>query len=271
MLRLLVLLLVAAPPAWAASKVRITRAVTVYARPDFESAVAFSLRAGTLISVADKPVQGFKKIRAILGGKKRFGYIPVADLEFHKDMGKRGPWGVGGGLFYSRLAQGSKTFSTSDDVTYSTSEYVSQSYNVAAFFEFGGRDFWRLYGGMRTVEYESKAVLSVPTASDQQIEVGYRFIAVGGQKAWSVFTENFYAGAGLEFAKSISGNAKIGNQDLSSKVEAPDYVMGFAMAGAQYQFQDHWSAFAELRVGAAVNQSPTITVVEFVASAMYWP
>lgn len=98
----------AAPPAWAASKVRITRAVTVYARPDFESAVAFSLRAGTLISVADKPVQGFKKIRAILGGKKRFGYIPVADLEFHKDMGKRGPWGWGEACFIRAWRKGAR-------------------------------------------------------------------------------------------------------------------------------------------------------------------
>ncbi len=272
MLRILVVLLLAAPiQVWAASKVRITRPVTVYARPDFESAVAFSLRAGSLITVADKSNKGFKRIRATVGGKKRFGYIPVADLEFQKDLGKRGAWGMGAGLFYSRLSQDSKSFSTSDDVTYTTSEYVSQSFNMSAFFEIGGRDFWRFYGGLRSVEYDSRALVNLPGASAQAIEVGYRFIAVGGQKAWTIFSENFYAGVGLEFDKSISAKAKIGNQDLSSKVEAPDYVVAFAMAGGQYQFHDKWSAFAELRVGAAANQSPTITVLEMVGSIMYWP
>lgn len=271
MLRLLLVTLLWGPSAFAASQVRVTRPVTVYARPDLEASVAFSIRAGALITVADREVRGFRKIRIISRGKKRFGYILSADLEVQKDLGRRGPWGLGGGLFYSRLSQDSKSFSTSDQVTYTTSEYISQSFNFFAFYEFGGTNFWRLFGGLRSVEYESKATLNLPGSATQAIEVGYRFIAVGGQKAWTIFSPYFYAGGGLEFAKSISAKARIGNQDLSDKVEGPDYVTGFGMLGAQYQVRDRWSIFAELRVGAAANQSPTITVVELVSSVIYWP
>ncbi len=257
--------------AFAASKVRLSRPVTVYSKPDFESSVAFSLREGVLISVGNNSVRGFKKIRAEIRGKKRYGYIPLADLEVHKNLGTHGGWGAGGGFLYSRLSQASKSFSTSDEVAYTLSEYTSSSFNMAAFFQKGEKTFWRAYGGLRSVEFKAKAYVNVPGAATQDVEVGYRFIALGGQYGWTLFTDHTYFGGGGEFAKSISNKAKIGSQDLSNKTEAPDYFTAFGMAGAQYKFADHWTAFGELRVGVVGNQSPIITVLEVVSSVIYWP
>lgn len=233
--------------------------------------MAFSLKAGVQISVGDKAIKGFKKIRAELGGRKRVGYVLAADLETQSDLGKHGQWALGGAVFYSRLSQASRSFSTTDEVTYTTDEYVSSSFNVGVFGQYGVKNFWRGYGVLRSVEYNSKAALNVPGASAQQIEVGYRFLGAGLQKAWSLFGDTFYAGLGLEVAKSLSIKAKIGAQDLSDKSKAPDYAGGHVMGGGQYVISNHWSAFGELRLGAVLNQSPTIGVVEVVVSALYWP
>lgn len=261
----------AAPAAFAASTVRLSRAVTVYSKPDFESKVAFTLREGATISVGNATIKGFKKIRATVAGQNRLGYVPVGDFEFHKDLGTHGWWGAGGGFMYSRLSQASKSFSTSDDVAYTLDEYTSSTFNFLGMAQFGAKNFWRGYLAMRSVDFKSKATLNLNGAPQQDVSVAYKFISVGGQRGWGMFTDWSYIGAGVEFAKSLSNRAKLGTQDLSDKTKAPDYLYVFAMGGANYKISDHWSAFAELRLGAVGNQSPMVTVIEVVSSVIYWP
>ncbi len=251
--------------------IRLGRSLVVYKRPDFRSGVAFTVPSGSVIAVSRRDFRGFKKIRFRSGGKNRYGYVPSSDLTRSGPSSQVVRTHYGPLASYSILQQKTKTFSTSDQVTYKTGDYESRNFNYGILMQRGARHFWRLYLGHRTIEYTGKATLNVNGAPAQDVFIRYSMLNFGGQMAWSIYSDFWYAGLGFEVNKALSGKARLGGQDLTGYSDLPDYLGGHVMSGIQYSFSRQIKSMAEFRWGLVPNQDPSVTVMELVFSLMYSP
>jgi len=254
----------------AASTIKVQFPLSVYGKPDFESPVLFTVERGATVLVSDKPYGGFRKIKTTVLGKARLGFVPANDLSAQKLPPRNRLSAIGGGVAYSRLTQGSKTFTTADQVNYSISGYSGQTINPTFTYQKGQQSFWRVYGMYRLVNLNGTAKSDIAGVPQQDVKIEYTMIALGGQMAWGLFGKYWYGGFGAEIAKSTSGKVLFGNQDLSGDVENPDYMSGHGMSGLQLRMGDKYSMFVEARLGVVSNQDPVLTVVELVANFMYW-
>lgn len=267
---LLLVMLLQGSVAMAASTIKVQFPLSVYGKPDFESPVLFTVEAGAMVLVSDKAYGGWRKIKTKVLGKSRIGYVPANDLKAQKLPPRTRTKGVGGGIAYSRLTQGSKKFSTADQVSYNISGYSGSTINPLFTYQSGQDNFWRVYGMYRQVSLTGTATSDISGVPAQNIKIEYTMIALGGQMAWSLFGKYWYGGLGAEIAKSISGKVLFGNQDLSGDTDHPDYISGHGVSGLQMRFGESLSMFVEGRVGVVSNQEPVITVLEVAANLLYW-
>lgn len=199
------------------------------------------------------------------------GYATANDLARQSGPVHESLWGLGAGAVFANLTQGSKSFSTEDEVVYKIDGYSGQNTNPAITLQMGRRNFWRIYGMYRTVGLEGTATNNIAGSPAQKIQVEYKMAGVGLQAGWRLFADFFYAGLGVEADKTLSGTVKYGKQDISSQTEFPFYLIAQALAGIQLRASPQFSLVLEGRAGAAVNQSPTVNVMEVGVSTLYWP
>ncbi len=257
--------------AFAASQIQVRFPISVYYKADFESPISFTVEPGSIITVSDKNYGGFRKIKATVFGKAQMGYVAASDLNQQRAPPKKRNWGVGGGFAYTRLSQGAKSFSTADQVNYTISRYTGQTFNPAISFQYGQRHFWRVSGLYRSVVLDGTATTDIASVPKQDIHLEYTMLGLQAQAGWTLWADYWYAGAGIEAAKSMSGSVRMGTQDLTKDAENPDYLSGHGFSGLQFRVKDKYSLFAELRLGAVTNQAPIITVMEIALSVLYWP
>jgi hypothetical protein len=257
-----------APFAYGAKTVTVQGAISAYAKPDFDSPVIFTVAAGSSIVVADKFYGGFRKVKAVVDGRARVGYITAAELVAQHRPPKEKKWGGGGGFVFTRLSQGQKVFIAADRVSYTISNYQSTDLNPALTVQMGQKNFWRFNLGYKTVSLRGNSVSELGKKED--ISIDYKMAAFGLQGGWGLFSRTFYGGLGVEVDKAMSGKVKIGEHDLSGQTEYPDYIGGHLFAGAQIRFTRSLSAFFEGRMGTIFNQDPKLTVVEMAGSLLYW-
>lgn len=260
-----------APAVYGASAIQAQFPLPVYGKPDFESPILFTVEAGTTVLVSDRTYGAFRKIKAKLLGQSRTGFVPATDLKARKAPPRERIWGLGGGFTYSRLSQGSKSFSTVDQVNYKISGYSGQSVSPLLSVQGGFKNFWRAFCMYRRVNLSGDASSDIGGTSAQHVELEYTMLALGGQFAWGLWSDLWYAGLGAEFAKTTASKVMFGAQDLTKDADPPDYISVFGVTGLQLKAGDKFSMFGELRVGAVTNQSPSITVVEVSAQLLYWP
>lgn len=245
----------------------------VHVRPNLNSKILFLVAKGEEIKVW--LAQGnFHQVGVFRGGKWRRGYVSVG--EFARYAGPkpkiRGELGYGAGYVMSSLTQGSKSFTSKDQVQYTTSEYQGSTQFPLATVQFGFRNFWRFQGVLRKVAYEAAATPNVPGSSSRSVEITLSMFGFNAQHVWSWSKTPLFFGGGLEIAQTYANTFKLDGVaiDLGSENE-PLYLTPHLLVGAQWALHDHWSVSVEGRLNQAINQSPPVSGYDFGFSLIFWP
>lgn len=253
-----------------AEVIELPSGAVVYERPTPEARVLARLKSGSKVSIGGRNIGGFRKVRFKRSGRLVEGYVLSEALQTPDIDPPSLGWG--GGMMLSNLAQAGKSFSTQDQVTYTTSNYSSQAVFPALHLQWGlDTGFWRFSAFQRTVHFKTSAKTDVIGASDLPVIVEHKFFSASVQKAWPLFTK-FYYGVGLEFSKASSTKVTLSGRDLQTSDEDMPVYMGVqALSGFQSLIMGRFSFFAEAHILAIANQSPMIFGYEAVAGLLYWP
>jgi hypothetical protein len=243
----------------------------IFAKPSSSSRVLYYTNEGEELGVRSK-TGDFTKIQVKRSGKWRAGYIYTRDLLSQKPAATTSGLGVGGGVMYSYLQQGSKSFETEDQVQYQTSDFTSTALSFDFALQYGRRDFWRLIGAYRRTDYSTTARTNV-SATSNDVRVQHSMVSVAGQKVWNFGkSDALYFGAGAEFARALSATVKVGNSNVpTSDEDLPTYMGVQGILGLQFKMGSSLSCFAEFRPLLYLNQSPMVMGAELVVNALYWP
>ncbi|MGE4130041.1 MAG: hypothetical protein AB7F86_00300 [Bdellovibrionales bacterium] len=256
----------------ASAKIFVTKGdLTVYSEPKRTSTTLFQLIPGQRISIGKKRYGKFRKIKVRLNGVVRSGFVSLEDITSPTPSKPPKPkkWAGGVGMAYSRLSQGSKSFTTDDQVNYDISEISGQNTNPYGLLQLGYGGFWRFYMGLRNVELKGTAKINVTGSSSQDVLINYKMLQMGVQVAWDLWSERLYAGAGFEVSKSLSGSVKMGSRNLSD-AELPTYLGLMGIVGAHLLVADPWALVVEGHAGIISNQTPSLTVMELAVAGLYW-
>ena len=248
------------------------KAVPVYTKPLEGASLLVMTKEGERIAVR-KRGSIYTRVQVKRAGKWRVGYVFSSDLESPDVVTSRGEFGFGAGGMYSYLKHAGKDFETDDQVQYSTEDFTSSSFSPFFLVQYGQQDFWRFIFTYRLTAYTSSASTDLPGASGRTLTLDHTMYSVILQKMWTPFSKpNVYYGFGLEASKAGDAELVLGGINLPvASEDLPTYLGGHAALGGQLDFGRSLSAFAELRLGGFMNQTPFILSAEVALGMLFWP
>lgn len=243
----------------------------VFQRASEESKILFYVQPGETLDILDKSNADYLKVSVLRSGKKRVGYVPKvaaseisdtnesdldADLE-----GGASVWWFGGGAVFSSFSQGSRSFSTQDEVKHTTTSYESQTLSPFLSLQYQNESFWRLVLAYKQVRFKAKDQTDISESAEKPITLDYNMVSIMVEKVWEPFyTRHFYVGFAAEFAQALSSKLTID----ASPTDTPKvtYYSASLLAGGCFKLGQQQSVYTEARVGVIPNQAPTIIQLE---------
>jgi hypothetical protein len=250
----------------------LPNAVPVFTKPIEGASLLVMTKEGERI-VIRKRGDRYTRVQVLRGGKWRAGYVFNTDLESPDVVTSRGEFGFGAGGLYSYLQHAGKDFETDDQVQYSTEDFMSTSFSPFLLMQYGQEDFWRFIFTYRLTAYTSSANTNLSATNGRALSLDHTMYSAILQKMWTPLAKPvFYYGFGLEASKAGDAKLVLGGSHLPVAAEdLPTYLGGHAAVGGQFDFGRSLSAFAELRLGGYVNQTPFILSAEAALGVLYWP
>lgn len=243
--------------------------IPIFAKPSSSARVLYYTNEGEELGLRGKTGE-FTKVQVKRQGKWRAGYLYSRDLLKEKSSAAVSGLGAGGGVMYSYLTQGGKSFETEDQVRYETTDFKSTALSFDFLLQFKRKNFWRLIGAYRKTAYTTTAKTNV-SAVQKDVEVQHSMVSVAAQRVWNL-SDALYFGIGVEAARALSATVSISGSSVpTSDEDLPTYMGVMGIAGVQFKMGASLSAFAELRPLFYVNQSPMVMGAELVVNALYWP
>ena len=238
--------------------------------------VLFYLHPGDSAATSPANNPNYVKVRGKLNGKPYVGFLQRGDLiseDLRETMaGADSTWGFGGGGQYISLLQKGKSFTTDDQVQYTTTDYTSNSVAPFLAVQMNAFNFWRLTIAQKKTHFVGSAKTNVANAS-KDVDLQQTFYSLLLQKAWLVpGSKRFYFGVGAEAAKATAVALILGGVTLpTGSQELPFYLNVLVFGGRTFPLNPSLSLYGEARLGYIANQSPGILDMEVVAGLMYWP
>lgn len=246
--------------------------IPILQKANSESRVLYYTNEGERLGVLQSG-RGFVKVKVYRNGKWRLGYIYAKDLQpgGRNESPVKG-LGILAGPLFTYLQQGAKSFTTEDQVNYTTDAFTSTALSFAVGVQMGRKDFWRALLAYRQTDYSSEARTDVAGAPARDVVVQHQMISGTFQKLWTSRSGWIYYGAGVELSKAIGATVKIGGVDVPTGDESLPMYMGLqGILGFQFKLSRKLSMFIEVRPIAYPNQDPMVMGTEAAAALIFWP
>jgi hypothetical protein len=266
--------------------------VRVFAEPSTESDEIATLEKGETIQVSKKgPVDGFYKVLIKDDGRKRVGYVRLADL---RGKGKKGAQVLKGGKrrrvsrsYFTRYgiglivgldytSQGSRRIESTDNppgspVDVSSLSGLSPQYGFFLDFPISNSMAARGYLILKQTNVTGSATLQSTNPKPVDVFVTTSFVSIGG--TWKYYgspSSSLWGGAGLQIDKGLSGTIKYGNQTTAVENSyLPTFFFPYVAGGIDWMINRDWGLLPELRLGSVVNAKPAIYELDFNLGVAY--
>lgn len=241
-----------------AEVVTLPEDTVVYGRPERGARVTFRLSAGSRVSVS-KPVGGFQSVKFKRQGKIHSGYMEAMAKAPSEGISPRFAFGVG--FLNSNLSQSGKSFTTSDQVNYTTAKYSASNTYPELIAQYGlPTSYWRLKLAQRISNFKSSAASNLTGVNSRPLSVDYTFFSGVLQKTWPLLSNRFfYWGLGAELAQGNSVKATLGGSNLqTSSTDKPTFLGVEGLVGGTVSVWNTLSGFVEAEYLVVPNQSPLI-------------
>lgn len=246
--------------------------IPIFSKADNQAPVLYYTNQGEKVGVLQTG-RSYLKVKVYRSGKWKLGYIYTKDLrpEGRSESPVKG-LGLLIGPLFTYLKQGTKSFTTEDQVHYTTDEFTSTAPSFAFGLQMGRKDFWRAILTYRQTEFSGEARTDVAGAPARDVIVEHQMVSGTFQKLWTLGAGSFYYGAGIELAKAIGASVKISGSSVPTGDEAlPMYFGVHGILGLQLNVTDRFSFSIEARPLAYPNQDPMVMGVEGAAALLFWP
>jgi len=263
--------------------------VRVLEEPSNDADEMATLEKGDTVQVSKKgPVGGFLKVLVETNGRKRIGYIRVADLKARggQKVSRRGlrrvprsyfsRYGIGAILGLNYSTQGARRIESTDDppgspVDVSSLSGLSTQYGFLVDFPISKTMAGRGYLLFKQMNVTGSATLRSINPKPVDAFVSQTFLSIGGTWKYYGLPPSFtWWGAGLQIDKGLSGTIKYGT--LSTAVDSsylPTFIFPYLAGGIDWMISRDWSLLPELRLGAITNTKPMIFEADFNLGVAY--
>jgi hypothetical protein len=250
------------------------RELVVRKEPREGARVLFYIPPGDRLMVGPE-TSGFRKIRTRGPRGIKSGFVSIHEFtppDWREEALAASAWGVGPAFMSSRLVQANKAFATSDQVQYTTTDYVSSTVFPLITAQRGREDFWRVQALWRQTRFKFTARSDVDSLP-RDVELAHKMLGLALQKGWTAgFFRPLYGGLGVEGARAFTTELKMNGNELDTdEASRPLYLAAHAFGGFHFLLARQWSFYFEGRYNWIPNQTPVLTGTDFSLALMYWP